>query len=905
MTTPPRDAPRKRVPASKRKLFVVDGHSHLYQAFHALPPLSAPDGRPTQAVYGVLNTLFKIIHDKKPDYLAVALDSPGPTFRHERYKDYKAHRPPMPEDLRRQLPLLAEVLEAMEIPLYRMEGYEADDIMGTLARQGEAQGLRIFLVTGDKDLLQMISSKTALYDARSDEVTDAQALHEKWRLAPEQVVDFLALTGDASDNVPGVPGIGPKTAQQLLATFGSLDRLLADLPKVERDTLREKLKTHQDQARLSRELVTIRRDCPVRLDLDRCRANGHIPPAAVELFRKLDFRRLLQSIDAPAASSSSPPLEVRIIDTSEKLRELVEQLNRVTLLSIDTETTDLAPHRAEWVGLSLCWEPDTAHYLPLRAPEGTPVLDAEEVRTTLGPVLGSPRVKKIGQNLKFDLQILRGQGIELEGIHFDAMLASYCIDPTRRRHGLDALAVQYLDHRMTPIEELIGKGASATRMDRVPMEKIAPYACDDASVPLRLMEILEKELTRQETGRLFREIEMPLLPVLADMEWTGIRVDPKVLARLSAKISKELERLEKRIHREAGAPFNINSPKQLSDILFGKLGFKPPKKTKSGASTDLQVLQSLAPHHPLPGLMIEYRTLAKLKSTYVDAIPKLVDPESRRLYTSFNQSVTATGRLSSSEPNLQNIPIRAELGREVRKAFLPLDRSGVLLSADYSQIELRVLAHLCEDPELAAAFRQDADIHTRVAAEIHQVTETAVTPEMRRLAKAINFSILYGKTPFTLARDLGIPQREAAAFIDAYFERYPGIARFIDRTIETARKEKEVRTLFGRRRPIPEIDSPNRGLRALGERTAVNTVVQGTAADLIKIAMIRIHSRMKREKSEARLLLQIHDELVFHVPRTELKKASGWVQEEMEGAARLDVPLKVNIASGRNWFELK
>ncbi|MGD0999817.1 MAG: DNA polymerase I [Candidatus Brocadiia bacterium] len=888
---------------ARKKLFLIDGHSHLYRAFFAVKGLTSPEGRPTNAVFGFTAMLRKLLREQKPDYLAVALDMPGKTFRHDLFEDYKATRVKPPDEFIAQIPLTREVLDALQVPVYALEGYEADDVLGTLAVQASGLGVDVVIVTGDKDAAQLLGPNVSCLDTGKDQTLTAEKLRERDGIAPEQVIEVMALSGDASDNVPGVPHVGPKTALELIREYGTLENVLAHVGEIRGKRLKESLTTHADAARLSRRLVTIDTKAPVELSLDACRVKPPEPERLVPVFQKLGFRQFIAEF--PVAPTREEAAAYHLVDTEEALESLLAALRAQKRFSIDLETTSTSPMLAEIVGLSVCWQPKEAWYIPTRALAPDPTLDTEKVLDALRPILTDESVGKIGQNIKYDTVVLRRHGVELRGIVFDTMIAAYVLDAERRRYGLDELAADYLSYRMIPISDLIGKGKKQITMDRVPARKVCDYCCADSDIALRLSEILEKLLRDQKMHDLFAQVEMPLVSVLAEMEFQGIGLDVAALRTMSQWLEQEMAKLEKRIYQEAGEEFNIGSTQQLAKILFEKLRLPRGRKTRTGSSTDSDVLDQLSAAHRLPALVLEYRQLSKLKSTYADALPEMVAPGSNRLHTSFNQAATTTGRLSSSDPNLQNIPIRSEIGERIRKAFVATDPRNRLLTADYSQIELRILAHLSGDAALREAFAQDVDIHRFVAAQIHGVKPEEVTPAMRRVAKTTNFGIIYGQGPYGLARQLKIPNEEAAAFIEAYFHRYPGVKAFIDRTVADARKNGSVTTLLGRRRPLPGLNDPDHATRAFAERAAVNTVIQGTAADMIKVAMIRIARRLRDEKMRTKMLLQIHDELLFEVPPSEEISATDLVSTEMSTALKMDVPVKVNVALGRTWSEAK
>ncbi|MCY2995414.1 MAG: DNA polymerase I [Planctomycetota bacterium] len=902
-------------PSVDRTVYVVDSHSLIYQVFHALPEMSSPSGQPVGAVHGFIRDLVDLLERKQPNYLFCAFDLPGPTFRDALYDQYKADRAEMPDALRPQFPQIRRMLEAMGVPILECPGYEADDVLATLAKQAEQQGLLCYLVTNDKDCRQLITDRVRVYNIRKDEVFDATALQAEWGVRPDQVVDFQSLVGDSVDNVPGIASIGPKTARELLAQYQTLEGVLEHAAEVTNAKRREHLLQGRDVALLSRQLVRLVDNVPVTVDWEAGRPRRFDRQRVLELSQEFGFRRLaerlerLATVDAGATTAVSPAwaADYRTVSTLAELQELVRELSSQRRVSVDTETTSTNPRFAELVGYSFAWREGLAYYVPVRAPAGDPQLDPETVRAVLQPVLENPQIKKIGQNIKYDMVVLRGAGIQLCGAGFDTMVADYLIDPGERNHNLDDLAKRFLDHATIKIGALIGTGKNQQRMDQVPVALVTPYAAEDADVALRLAGILEQRLEQAGLTALFQQLEMPLIEVLAELEFNGIKVDVPRLTELGQRFGQRMEALQGEIYELAGEPFNIDSRNQLADVLFRKLGLPITKKTKTGPSTDAAVLEDLAPQHPLPAKIIEYRQFAKLKNTYVDGLIALVHPRTGRVHTSFKQDVTATGRLSSTEPNLQNIPIRTETGREIRSAFLPGEPGWKLLTADYSQIELRVLAHCSADAALQQAFAEDQDIHARVAGEVYGVSLADVTREMRRSAKAVNFGVIYGQSPFGLAKALGIDQDQAAQFIEAYFARYPGVKEFMARTLAECRRTGYVNTILGRRRAVQGVRDPSSlgdsSQRNLPERIAINTVIQGSAADLIKKAMVHVYQRMRCARLQARMLLQIHDELVFEVPPHELDQLAALVGQEMTSVERLSVPLKVDLKVGVNWAE--
>ena len=901
-------------PSSSRlagaSVYVIDAHALIYQLFHALPNLTSPTGQPVGAVHGFTRDMLQIIENKQPTYLFCAFDMPKEiTFRHEIYDQYKATREPMPTDLRPQIANIQRMLVALGIPYLQLANFEADDVLATLAHEVEAAGGECFLVTPDKDCRQLLSDRTKMYNIRKDSVYDAEALFHDWGVRPDQVVDFQSLVGDSVDNVPGVPLIGPKFARELLAEYDTLDAVLEHAGEVRGKKRGENLVTYRDQALLSRRLVRLAADVPITIDWEAGRVGGIDAPSAVDLCHEFGFRRLADQFSQLTVSAAPAEwkTDYRIITTEDELTELIALLSAAETISIDTETTSTNPRWAELVGLSLSWCESEAAYIPLRAPAGEAHLLEEVVLAALRPLLENPELNKVGQNLKYDLVVLRAAGVHLAGTAFDTMVADYLLDAGQRNHSLDELASRYLNHSTIKIRDLLGSGRRQKRMDEVPVAAVAEYASEDADIPFRLVPILDDRLRQEGLKELFQQLEMPLVEVLAELEFRGIKVDVGRLSQLGKRLGERLAALEQEIHELAGASFNIESPRQLAKVLFERLGLPVSKRTKTGPSTDAQVLSELAKQHPLPAKIVEYRQSAKLKSTYVDALPELVHPVTGRVHSSFKQDVAATGRLSSTEPNLQNIPVRTAEGREIRSAFLPGEPGWKLLTADYSQIELRVLAHYSGDDVLRQAFAEDRDIHALVASEVYSVDLADVTAEMRRGAKAVNFGVIYGQSPFGLAQSLDISKDEAAEFIESYFARYPGVEKFIRKVLEECRKNGYVSTILGRRRTVQGIRDPSRVgnslLRNLPERIAINTVIQGSAADLIKQAMINVSRRLKNQQLQSQMLLQIHDELVFEAPPEELPTLIPLVIEEMNSVGHLDVPLKVDAKIGDNWAE--
>ncbi len=885
----------------KPRLFLIDGSSYIYRAFFALPPLSNSKGFPTNAILGFTNMLLKVLREKKPDYLAVIFDAPGPTFRHEVFGNYKANRPSMPENMRPQIPYIKDIVRAMQIPVLEEEGYEADDLIGAIIKKFSHDGVETIIVSGDKDLMQLIGSHVSMYDPMKDKTFQIPEVVEKFGVPPEKVTEVMGLCGDTSDNIPGVPGIGEKTAAKLIVEFGSIENLLKNVEKIKGEKLRQNLTQFADQARVSRELATLDMEAPVPWDFEGLKPGSPDSETLHEIFKKMEFSKLLKEFTAEPERAED---DYNLLTEKESLDWLVEELKRAGAFALDLESTSLEPMRAEIVGFSFSFQPHQAFYIPVgHSYSGAPKqLEKEAVLRTLKPLLEDPSLKKYGQNIKYDYILLAKEGIRIRGITADTMIASYILNPSKHRHSLEELAREHLDRQVLTYAEVAGSGAKAVLFSQVEVERACRYSAEDADLTLILANLLVPKIEADGFGELFYEVELPLIEVLAEMEMNGVKLDLPLLKRMSAEFEKQMDRISGEIYELAGESFNINSPQQLGKILFEKLKLPGGKRTKTGYSTDIDVLTELSKEFPLPAKVLEYRSLSKLKSTYVDALPLLVNPKTGRVHTSFNQTVTATGRLSSSDPNLQNIPIRSPEGRRIREAFVPLEGSWIL-SADYSQIELRILAHLSCDSSLIETFKRGEDIHTATAAEIFHVGPDQVSPDMRRLAKVINFGIIYGMSAFGLSKELAITPAVAQAYIANYFQKYHTVRDYIDQSLEMARQRGFVTTLMNRRRYLPDIASNNRSVRQCAERIAINAPIQGTAADLIKVAMINIHRRLKDEGRKTKLILQIHDELVFEVPEDELEALKGMVREEMEGVVKLYIPLKVDIGVGRNWAE--
>ncbi len=913
--------------SERPRLALLDGHSIIFRAYFALKdnPLSVRrTGEVTSAVYGFASTLLRVIAELKPTHIAVAMDRAGPTFRHEREITYKAHRPPPPDDLIPQIARVRQLLEAFNIPIYEAEGFEADDCIGTLARQAAAHGIETYIVTLDSDLVQLVQPNVIVYMYRPYQrdvvIYDSpEAVKARYGVWPDQIPDLKALKGDPSDNIPGVSGIGEKTAVKLLQTFGHVENIYEFIWQVAPLKLQEALRTHEAQVRRNKELVTISTACPVQLDLERCRVGAYDRERVLHLFQELEFRSLVSRLPEVEASLNPAAQEAarqalaeeapayHIVWDLAELEPLLARIRAAGHVTLDTETTDQAAMRARLVGISVSVKPYEAYYIPVgHAADATdrPQPEMEAVLARLRPVLEDPAIAKWGHNTKYDLVVLANHGVHVRGIAFDTMIAAYLLGESSL--SLKALAFDRLGVEMTPITDLIGTGKRQVPMSMVPVDACAQYACADADIAGRLQGVLEGELREKGLWELFQAVEMPLVPVLAKMELHGVALDTEVLRELSQYLSAEIERVAQEVYRAAGEEFNINSPPQLSRVLFEKLGLPKTRRTATGHSTDAQALEPLRGLHPVVDLLFEYRQLTKLKSTYVDALPAMINPRTGRVHTTFNQARAATGRLSSEDPNLQNIPVRTELGRRVRRAFVARNHGPMsLVSADYSQIELRILAHISKEPFLLEAFRRDEDIHAATAAQLFGVPLEAVTYEQRQLAKTVNFAVLYGLSPQGLSLRTEMSRSEASDFIRRYFERYPRVKRYLDATIAETRRTGYASTLLGRRRYLPDINSPNATLRAAAERMAINHPIQGTNADIIKIAMNRIDAELERRRLQSAMILQVHDELVFECPDDEVDELCGVVLEIMPNAMRLDVPLKVEIKRGRNWGDME
>lgn len=902
--------------SNRKTLFLIDGYAMLYRSHFAFirNPLMTSYGLPTSALFGFSNQVLNLIKKENPDYIAAVFDTAKKTFRHEKYPEYKATREKMPEELREQLPHLWDILNAMQITTLSKSGFEADDIIGTLAQWGSEDELDVFIVSGDKDFMQLINDHVFLYTSNGRnfeaQVIGREGVIEKWGVPPEKMIDLMGLMGDSSDNIPGVAGVGKVSAKKLILEYGSLEASLDNAEKISNKRVREGLLNNRENAVLSKELVTI--DINVELDcnIDELKRSEFDIDALSELFQQFEFSGLMKQL--PNFQMDTIPLPVESVKdyitilNNDDLKLFINSIDSSKPLSLDLETTSIDPMLAKIVGFSFSVEKDKGFYIPIKYKDKSENNfgddDLQIVLALLKPILENEKIVKIGQNIKYDALILKRFGIGVSGIGFDTMLAAHLVSPEARSYKIDKLSLEYLNYRMVPIEELIGTGRNQITMDEVELEKVTFYAVEDADVALQLFEILKEKLNENGLSDYYEQIEIPLIKVLLDMEKDGAFVDEKLLKSMSEELGKKLDTLIIDIYKEAGMEFNINSTQQLANILFDIKGLRKIRKR----STAEEVLKQLVMEDDLPGLMLEYRKYNKLKNTYLDPFPELINPTTKRIHSSFNQTVTATGRLSSQNPNFQNIPIRSDVGREMRKAFRPQENGWKILSADYSQIELRIMAHLSKDPELINAFENNEDIHARTASSVFGVPIEDVLPEMRRTAKVVNFAIMYGAGPFRMSQELGIPRSEAQVIIDVYFKQYSGIQNYIDETLEKARSMKYVETMLGRRRPVWDIDSDNHIRKEAAKRMAINMPIQGTAAEMIKKAMISIHHNIhsgQDEYDKAKMILQVHDELLFEVPANQVEALTKMVTFEMENALPLSVPIVVDCGVGNSWFE--
>ncbi|VAX24844.1 DNA polymerase I [hydrothermal vent metagenome] len=889
------------MPEKKPTLYLIDGAGFYFRAFFAIRDrLTNARGTPTNAVYGFALMIKKIIKERAPDYIVMTLDSKEKTFRHKMYDQYKANRPQMPDDLAAQLPLIDRLIDGYNIAILRVPGWEADDLIGSISRKAADKGFDVVIVSSDKDLMQLVGPQVSMFDSMKDRDIGPDEVMEKFGVAPEKVTDILGLMGDTSDNIPGVPGVGEKTATALIKEYGDMESVLMAAKDMKKKRLRENLMEFADQARLSKELATIATDAPIEIDTDSWKTREVDDEKLTELFAELQFNTLLKDLKA---SGPKTPRDYECVLTDAAFKKMIGEMRGSAGFAVDVETTSINPMNARLVGISFSAESGVAYYLPLRHDyEGAPdQLPLKNILPDLKKLLEDEDIPKFGQNIKYDMIVLASEGIDVKPVGLDTMIASYLLNPAGK-HNLLTLAMENLGVSMVEYSDVCGKGAKQITFNKVELEKAVEYAAEDADITYRLVNLLGPKIEEEGFNELMNSVETPLIDTLVEIERNGVLLDKDALLELSVVMGDDIRFLEEKIYKEAGEEFNLNSPKQLGHILFEKLKLPGGRKTKTGFSTGQDTLEWLMDKSDLPRYMLEYRQLAKLKNTYVDALPRMINEKTGRIHTSFNQAVTQTGRLSSSNPNLQNIPIRTPLGRKIRKAFIAPE-GHALISADYSQIELRLLAHFSHEKTLIEAFHNGEDIHKSAAADIFGVAPPFVTDDMRRVAKTVNFGVIYGQTAFGLATELKIPRGDAQKYIDSYFDKYPGIKIYIDKTIEETKKLGYVSTLLGRRRPLPDINASNRQARNFAERNAVNTPMQGSAADLIKMAMINIGRRLKEENFKTRMTLQVHDELVFETPESEIAQASEMVKTEMEGVWELDVPLIVQVNSGKNWDE--
>jgi len=895
-----------------KTLYLIDGYAMLYRSHFALirNPLINSKGMHTSALFGFINQILKLINNDKPDLMVAAFDTSKKTFRHEKYPDYKATREKMPDEMIGQLPYLWKILESMGIPTLEKPGFEADDIIGTLASMASKENLEVYIVSGDKDFMQLVNENIFLYTPsgrKADiKIYDRNGVIDKWGVPPEKIIDLLGLMGDASDNVPGVPGVGEKTAVKLIKEYGSLEASLDHADEVKNKRAREGLQNARSEALLSKDLVTIDTNMDLNIDFSTLKTNDIDKESLALIFQELEFETLQKQIlgdDIPISKKKdAPKKDYRTLYSEEDIKNFLGSIKEGEWLSFDIETTSVNPMSCDIVGFSFSNKQNTGVYIPIHWPDSKDSLFDDYITKVLElmrPVMENGLIPKTGQNVKFDSLILLRNGIKVAGIKFDTMIAAHLLKPELRSFKLENLSLEYLDYAMVPIEDLIGKGKDQISMAEVDIDKISFYASEDADIALQLTYIFEKKLDEENLSKFFNEIEIPLLPVLTEMEFNGMYIDSDLLKTMSIKIGKKLDGLIKDIYQESGFEFNINSTQQLAKILFDIKGLPEIKKR----STAEDVLERLKGQHLLPELVLEYRKLNKLKNTYIDALPELKLPSTGRIHSTFNQTITATGRLSSSNPNFQNIPIKTEEGREIRKAFKSNNRDWVIFSADYSQIELRIMAHLSQDTSLVDAFNNGDDIHSRTAADVYNVSINDVQPSMRRTAKIVNFGLLYGAGPFRMSQELGIPQKEAKALIEKYFDTYSGIKKYVEDTMQKAKKNRFVKTLLGRKRPVWDIDSSNHLHREAAKRMAINMPIQGTSAEMIKIAMTSVSNHLNEHKMKSKLVLQIHDELVFETPKNELNDLENMVVDKMVNALPLSVPIEVDSGFGQSWYE--
>ncbi len=883
---------------TNEEIYLIDGSAYIFRAYHAMGGLSNSKGFPTGAIFGFTNMIMKTLKDKSPNRIAVIFDAPGPTFRHEMYPLYKANRPEAPQDLIVQIPKILELVQAYRLPMLSIAGYEADDIIATLTQKARSLNWGVVIVSADKDLTQLVCDGVAMWDPQKDALYDAKGVKDKFGVLPEQILDYLSLVGDSSDNIPGVRGIGPKTAGNLIQDFGSLQQIYDQMDRITKPKLRESLMTNRDKAFLSRDLAKLDEDVPIDVDIDNLIILEPDSEHLREMFREFEFKRLLDNLPAVKNLDFSGYKTVRAL---QELPAIISEIKTRGRFAVDLETTSIAPVWAELVGISLCAKEGKPYYLPVGHIKG-PQLPKGETLAMLKPILEDPAISKIGQNIKYDMIVLKNEGVNLQGVACDTMLASYLLDPSRRGHSLDDLAEIYLEHKMIPITDLIGTGKKQISFAEVEIDQASEYSCEDADVTFRLATIMTPRLKETGLEDLFLNVELPVIYVLTDMELAGVRIDSDYLKKLSIEFGENLKQIEREIYDLAGEEFNINSTQQVGEILFNKLGLKGTKKTKTGLSTSLAVLEELAFQHELPKKILEYRSIFKLKSTYADSLVNLVNPRTGRIHTSYNQAVAATGRLSSSDPNLQNIPIRTTEGRKIRKAFVPA-KNHVFIAADYSQIELRIMAHLSQDKRLLEAFDSGEDIHSITAASVFGLPLSLVTPEMRRKAKEINFGIIYGMGAFKLSNQIGVSLKVARQYLEDYYLTYAGVKKYMEEVPDQASRVGFVTTILGRKRFLPDLTNPNKLAQQAARRIAINTTMQGSAADLMKVAMINVHKRLEAENLPVKLILQVHDELVLEAHENHVDAAINLLRFEMEHAYELSVPLVVDVSVGNNWDE--
>ena len=893
----------------KKTIYLIDGSAVAYRSYFAMEKsgLTNSEGMPTGACYAFVNSLFSLLNSQKPDYITIFFDGPEKTFRHEMYQDYKANRSDTPDDLIEQFPIMHQISKYMNIPVIMTPGYEADDGMGTLAKKAEKEGLEVYIVTADKDLMQMLNENIHMFKLGRGRVQDtiftAEDVIEKYGIRAKQIPDYLGMLGDKSDNIPGINGVGKAKAAPLLQQFNNMEEIFENLDKIPNKRIADLLESGKEDGLFSKKLATILTDIPLDIKINDLKFDGVNKEKLVEIFEQLDFHKFIETYNLITKPMIEVKKDYRTVNTIQGIRSIIKEIKKAPLLSVDLETTSKHPVEAEIVGVALSWQKNSGIYIPIQSPSQQIALFKEEDNieflNELKIILEDESIPKCGQNIKYDWIIFRKYNITLKNIVFDSMLAAFLLNPDMRTYKLDDLSQQYLNYQMIPIKELLGDKKNQRTMDQIDIKTITKYAAEDADIALLLVNILKEDLKKYKLENIFESIELPLLTTLGIMELNGVYVNVDFLKKMSKELDIKIKKITEEIYFEADVNFNINSPKQLSEILFDKLELPKIKKT----STAVDVLEKLQNFHPLPGLVLEYRKMAKLQNTYLDALPKLVNKETKRIHSSFNQTIASTGRLSSSTPNFQNIPARTDAGREIRKAFIPQKKGWKIIAADYSQVELRVMAHLSKDPELVRSFKEDLDIHTRTAALVFDIPETEVTSDMRRTAKVVNFGVMYGAGPFRISNELNISRGEAKELISQYFATYPGINQYILETINFAKENGFVKSLSGRMRYTKNINNSNKTIQQAAERAAINMPIQGTAADMIKIAMINIQKRLIEESWEAIMILQVHDELIFECPEIEVDKLKILIEEEMVNAIILDVPVKIDVGIGNSWYE--